>query len=201
MKAKSKPKKPSSSKTAPPFSEETKRAWLRSDPHAAYRRRDILGAVLAFRVRGGGARSTAGTRQTWQPHFAAQHPHGSRDRRRAGESRGAGMRLAALGEPGYPPLLARVEVPPPLLYIKGDASVWSRAPLAVVGSRQASAAGLKFASEISAALGQRGFFIVSGLRARHRCGSASGCTALCNLCRASRRPGHDLSARAREPCG
>jgi DNA processing protein len=54
-------------------------------------------------------------------------------------------------------------VPPPLLYFKGEPGVWCRPPVAVVGSRQASAAGLKFAGEISAALGQRGFLIVSGL--------------------------------------
>ncbi len=75
----------------------------------------------------------------------------------------AGMTLVAAGEAGYPPLLAQVEVPPPLLYIKGDPSVWRRPPLAVVGARDASAAGLKFAAEIAEALGRRGFLIVSGL--------------------------------------
>jgi DNA processing protein len=75
----------------------------------------------------------------------------------------AGLILAAIGEPAYPPLLAHAEVPPPLLYIKGETSIWRRPPVAVVGSRHASAAGLKFAGEISAALGQQGFLIVSGL--------------------------------------
>jgi DNA processing protein len=75
----------------------------------------------------------------------------------------AGLTLAAIGEAGFPPLLAQTEVPPPLLYFKGDPGVWRRPPLAVVGSRHASAAGLKFASEISTALGQQGFLIVSGL--------------------------------------
>ena len=75
----------------------------------------------------------------------------------------AGMTLVALGEPGYPPLLARVELPPPLLYVKGAPGVWDRPPFAIVGSRQASAAGLKFAGELAAKLGSRGFLIVSGL--------------------------------------
>ncbi|MGO9172735.1 MAG: DNA-processing protein DprA [Rhodomicrobium sp.] len=75
----------------------------------------------------------------------------------------AGLTLVAAGEPGYPPLLAQVEVPPPLLYLKGQPGLWSRPPLAVVGSRHASAAGLKFAGEIAAELGRRGFLIVSGL--------------------------------------
>jgi DNA processing protein len=76
---------------------------------------------------------------------------------------GAGLTLTAIGEPAYPSLLARAEVPPPLLYFKGEPGVWRRPPLAVVGSRHASAAGLKFAGEVSAVLGQRGFLIVSGL--------------------------------------
>ncbi len=75
----------------------------------------------------------------------------------------AGMTLHAAHEPGYPPLLARIEAPPPLLYAKGAGCVWDRPPVAAVGSRNASGAGLKFAGEISAELGRRGFLIVSGL--------------------------------------
>jgi len=79
---------------------------------------------------------------------------------RAGET---GMTLHATHEAGYPPLLSHIEAPPPLLYVKGQTGVWERPAVAVVGSRSASAAGLKFAAEISAELGRRGFLIVSGL--------------------------------------
>src|SRR5271165_878867 len=75
----------------------------------------------------------------------------------------AGMTLHAVNEPGFPPLLSHVEAPPPLLYVKGQTGVWERPAVAVVGSRSASAAGLKFAAEISSELGRRGFLIVSGL--------------------------------------
>ncbi len=75
----------------------------------------------------------------------------------------AGMTLHAAGEPGYPPLLAQIEAPPPLLYAKGKTDVWDRAPVAVVGARNASGAGLKFGGEVAADLGRRGFLIVSGL--------------------------------------
>lgn len=75
----------------------------------------------------------------------------------------AGMTLHATHETGYPPLLSHIEAPPPLLYVMGQTGVWERPPVAVVGSRNASAAGLKFAAEISAELGRRGFLIVSGL--------------------------------------
>jgi DNA processing protein len=74
-----------------------------------------------------------------------------------------GISLVSLRERGYPPLLARADLPPPLLYIKGNPDIWDRPPLAIVGSRNASAAGLKFASEISSILASRGFLIVSGL--------------------------------------
>ena len=50
-----------------------------------------------------------------------------------------------------------------VLTLQEEASVWSRAPVAVVGSRQASAAGLKFAAWIGAELRWQGFLIVSGL--------------------------------------
>ena len=75
----------------------------------------------------------------------------------------AGMTLCAAHEDGYPPLLSHIEAPPPLLYVKGQTGIWDRPPVAVVGSRNASAAGLKFAGEISAELGRKGFLVVSGL--------------------------------------
>lgn len=66
-------------------------------------------------------------------------------------------------EPGYPSRLAEVENPPPLLYIKGDPSILSRAMIAIVGSRQASAAGIKLTTQFAAGLGAAGFVIASGL--------------------------------------
>jgi DNA processing protein len=95
----------------------------------------------------------------------------------------AGMTLHALGEPGYPPLLANVEVPPPLLYIIGSGRIWNRPPIAIVGSRNASAAGLKFAAEISAELGRQGFSVISGLArgidaAAHRAALPEGTCAV-----------------------
>ena len=95
----------------------------------------------------------------------------------------AGMTLFAAHESGYPPLLAKIEAPPPLLYAKGRTGIWGRPPVAVVGSRNASAAGLKFAATISAGLGGKGFLIVSGLArgidgAAHRASVASGTCAV-----------------------
>jgi DNA processing protein len=66
-------------------------------------------------------------------------------------------------EPGYPAPLAAADAPPPMLYVKGDAGLLSRPALAIVGSRQASAAGTKLARHFAVELGRAGLVIVSGL--------------------------------------
>ncbi len=66
-------------------------------------------------------------------------------------------------EPGYPPLLAQVDVPPPLVYVRGDVDLLARPSVAIVGSRDCSAAGQKLARILAADLGAEGFVIASGL--------------------------------------
>jgi DNA processing protein len=66
-------------------------------------------------------------------------------------------------EPGYPPALAAVEVPPPLLYVKGNAGHLTRPMVAIVGARNGSAAGQKLARLFASHLGAAGFVIASGL--------------------------------------
>ena len=66
-------------------------------------------------------------------------------------------------EPGYPKALAAVEAPPPMLYVKGDLDLLARPAIAIVGSRQASAAGTKLARHFASELGRAGYVIVSGL--------------------------------------
>src|ERR1700761_7269533 len=70
---------------------------------------------------------------------------------------------AAPGEAGYPPRLATLDDAPPLLGVRGAVDVLMRPMIAIVGSRNASGAGLKFASTLAHDLGQAGFVIVSGL--------------------------------------
>jgi DNA processing protein len=74
-----------------------------------------------------------------------------------------GARIIFTIEPGYPALLAHVDAPPPAVYIKGDAGLLQRPAVAVVGSRQASAAGITLARRFGSDLGRRGLVIVSGL--------------------------------------
>ena len=78
-------------------------------------------------------------------------------------ARRAGATLLFTIEPGYPAALAAVDAPPPMLYIKGRAELLARPAVAIVGSRQASAAGLKMARMFGSALSEAGLVVVSGL--------------------------------------
>lgn len=66
-------------------------------------------------------------------------------------------------EPGYPAGLAAAEVPPPLIYVRGRVNLLAQPSVAMVGSRESSAAGLALARSFAAALGQAGYVVVSGL--------------------------------------
>lgn len=74
-----------------------------------------------------------------------------------------GVRFVALGERDYPPLLRETTDAPPLLAVRGHRDVLTRPAVAIVGSRNASAAGSRFASMLARDLGEAGFVVVSGL--------------------------------------
>ena len=75
----------------------------------------------------------------------------------------AGARPVFTIEPGYPEALALLDAPPPMIYLKGRPELFQRPAVAIVGSRQASAAGVKLAGLFARALAEAGFPIVSGL--------------------------------------
>ena len=86
-------------------------------------------------------------------------------------------------EPGYPKYLASIDAPPPLIYIRGREELLSRASIAIVGSRQSSAAGVKLAQLFAMQLGQAGYVVVSGLArgidgAAHTASMATGTVAV-----------------------
>ena len=74
-----------------------------------------------------------------------------------------GARHVLLGEAGYPPLLAALSDPPPVLVMMGDAGLAARPVVAMVGARNASAAGRGLAREMAQALGAAGWVVASGL--------------------------------------
>jgi DNA processing protein len=75
----------------------------------------------------------------------------------------AGARLVVLGDAAYPPVLAAVDPPPPLLWVIGDPALLSRPCVAVVDARIASAGGQRIARGLAQQLGQAGHVVVSGL--------------------------------------
>jgi DNA processing protein len=74
-----------------------------------------------------------------------------------------GARLIAWGEPDYPPRLAAIEDAPPLLSVLGSAHLLRRSLVAVVGSRNASINGRRFAKRLSEGLAKAGLAVVSGM--------------------------------------
>jgi DNA processing protein len=88
----------------------------------------------------------------------------------------------ALGEPDYPERLREIDDAPPLLAVRGEAGALARPMLGIVGARNASAAGQKFAERLARDLGEAGFVIVSGLArgidaSAHRASVATGTVA------------------------
>jgi DNA processing protein len=93
-----------------------------------------------------------------------------------------GVSLVTPGEATYPPRLATLDDAPPLLGVRGASEVLMRPMIAIVGSRNASGAGLKFAGQLARDLGEAGFVVISGLargidQAAHRATIASGTVA------------------------
>lgn len=74
-----------------------------------------------------------------------------------------GARFVCLGEPDYPALLRAADGSPPVIAIMGKAEQLNRPSVAIVGARNASLAGIKFAKHIASELGRAGFVIVSGV--------------------------------------
>jgi DNA processing protein len=75
----------------------------------------------------------------------------------------AGARLICWGEPLYPNALVPVEDAPPILAVVGRAELLDRPMVSVVGARNASANGRRFARNLAAGLGEGGVVVVSGL--------------------------------------
>jgi DNA processing protein len=78
-------------------------------------------------------------------------------------ARKLGVRYVAMGEPDYPPILRQIDTAPPVLAFAGREEALQQPAVAIVGSRNASAAGLTFADRLARGLGQAGYVVVSGL--------------------------------------
>ena len=98
-------------------------------------------------------------------------------------ARALGVELVALGEPDYPMRLQTIDDAPPLLAVRGQRALLARPLVAIVGSRNASAVGMKFADRLARDIGAAGYGIVSGLArgidaAAHRASLDTGTVAV-----------------------
>lgn len=75
----------------------------------------------------------------------------------------AGARFLAKGDADYPRLLAAIEAAPPLITVKGHIGLARQPAAAMVGARNASAAGQRLAREMAGDIGRSGMVVVSGL--------------------------------------
>ena len=132
-------------------------------------------------ARGAGAAARSGAARRRLPFGTHLQRGGSAGRDRRGER--IGVSLVAPGEAAYPPRLATLDDAPPLLGVRGAPDVLARPMIAIVGSRNASGAGLKFAGQLARDLGDAGFVVISGLargidQAAHRATVESGTVAV-----------------------
>ena len=98
-------------------------------------------------------------------------------------ARRLGAQFVATCEAAYPRRLAAIDDAPPLIAVRGNLAALTRPMIAMVGSRNASAAGLKFVERLARELGEAGFVIASGLArgidaAAHRASLATGSVAV-----------------------
>lgn len=98
-------------------------------------------------------------------------------------ARTMGVRFLVSTDPDYPPLLREIDAAPPVLALRGEARTFARPCVAIVGSRNASAAGLVFAERLARDLGREDYAICSGLArgvdfAAHRASVQSGTIAV-----------------------
>src|SRR5208282_3449753 len=66
-------------------------------------------------------------------------------------------------EADYPPVLRQIDSAPPILGLRGREEALQQPAVAIVGSRNASGAGLTFTDRLARGLGAAGYVIVSGL--------------------------------------
>ncbi len=94
--------------------------------------------------------------------------------------------ILCVADPAYPPALLQLHAPPPVLYARGRLEVLAAPAFAIVGSRNATAQGLRDAESFAKAISRAGLAIVSGLAvgidaAAHRGGLAEAGSSIAIL--------------------
>jgi DNA processing protein len=94
----------------------------------------------------------------------------------------SGQIIASI-EPAFPSALAALDPPPPVITVIGRAELLSKEIVAIVGARNASALGIKFAQRMAAELSYSGLVVASGMargidRAAHESAMEAGTIAV-----------------------
>ncbi|HYB09634.1 MAG TPA: DNA-processing protein DprA [Alphaproteobacteria bacterium] len=76
---------------------------------------------------------------------------------------GLGGRIICRDEPGYPAPMRAVEDAPPVLILRGTLDPAGKRTIGIVGARNASASGRRFARQLAHEIGAAGIFVISGL--------------------------------------
>jgi len=79
------------------------------------------------------------------------------------DARDRGVEVLTPASEGYPAYLREIYAPPPVLFVKGDLSVFSRHAVGVVGTRRPTAYGAAVTKTLTRELVEQGLVIVSGL--------------------------------------
>ncbi|MCB1477085.1 MAG: DNA-protecting protein DprA [Rhodobiaceae bacterium] len=125
--------------------------------------------------------------------------------RELADAESLGLALVVSGEDRYPPLLRHADGAPPFLYVAGNLAALGKNIVAIVGARNASAAGRRIASDIASGLGAAGLVVASGLArgidtAAHQASLATGTVAVLagGLARIYPPENEDLADRIKE---
>lgn len=91
----------------------------------------------------------------------------------------SGVAILREGLASYPPMLSRIDDPPSVLFCRGELRPCDQMAVAIVGSRRATAYGIRAAEALAGGLARAGLTVVSGLArgidaAAHRGAMAAG---------------------------
>lgn len=98
----------------------------------------------------------------WQ-HRDSSHPALARCRAISDQCRRQDIQLVCWDDSAFPEPLRHIHDAPILLYVRGDPGLLARPQIGVVGSRNATRAGLGLARAFAASLSERGYLITSGM--------------------------------------
>ena len=121
-----------------------------------------VGAVAVDRLAraAGGSVAEAYARFPEKRDWEGREPAWERELEQAAKSN---VRILTAEDDDYPPLLLEIASPPLALYVVGEVSALSRAAVALIGTRGATAYGRDTAEKFACGLAQRGWCVVSGL--------------------------------------